>query len=515
MKRLRKLTDKLPANMATLKMRLNILITVVLLLVVGGPVFFLLYQLDKYRTDFTVNMIETTTQAVYQSIFHDMLKNNHNAIQQKLEVMALTPQIQLIRVYSPSGKIIFSSHQEEIGKNVFMDSTHDFINPHAQTPQETFIKVKDFYSHHHPIVLQKECTPCHHAPDGIIGMLDVHVLLSGSDAFYSSIERFALFGAIFIIVLLWIIINFLYEGQIEARLRKILRGFQELAQGNFNFKIDMPGRHELAMLADKFNETVQKLKESREREERLMQDKLARADRLVTLGEVAAEIAHEVNNPAGIILTRAEFLRDELSELPNCTEIVEDVDIIIQQTERIANTTQSILHYARKFPQDFSDIELSRVIRQSLKIMEPRIRKSNVAVYFNPPIRSFHIRGNPIQLEQIFCNLINNSLDVLPPRKGEIHIDIQSNPLDNGREDIRIIISDNGPGIPKVNRDKIFSPFFTTKPDGKGTGLGLFIVRNLLRLHHGDIQLANSDGPGATFIITLGATNEKIANLSR
>ncbi|GEM_PF-1031118 len=515
MRRIRELLDKLPAEMVTLKMRLNILITVVLLLVVGGPVFFLIYQVDKYRTDFTLNMIETTTQAVYQSIFHDMLNNNHNAIQQKLEVLTLTPHIKLIRIYSPSGKIIFSSREEELGKNVHSDSLHDFIDPRVPEPQETFIKVNEVYSHHHPILAQKECLTCHKQPGSIIGILDVHVGLSGAARFYSSLERFTLFGAVLIIVLLWIILNFLYEGQIESRLRKILAGFQELAQGNFDFQIDMPGRHELAMLSKKFNETVHKLKKAREHEERLMQDKLARADRLVTLGEVAAEIAHEVNNPAGIILTRAEFLRDELDELPNCEEMIEDVNIIIQQTERIANTTRNILHYARKFPQEFSEIELSDIIRQSLKIMEPRIRKSNVSVFFNPPLRPIHIRGNPIQLEQVFCNLINNSLDVLPPQKGEIHIDIQFSPLDSGQENIRIIFSDNGPGIPETYRHKIFSPFFTTKPTDKGTGLGLFIVKNLIQQHQGEIQLAECNGSGAAFIITLGATNGNVTDISR
>ncbi|NIV98547.1 hypothetical protein GWN26_05130, partial [Candidatus Saccharibacteria bacterium] len=94
--------------------------------------------------------------------------------------------------------------------------------------------------------------------------------------------------------------------QIEARLKKIIYGFNELARGNFNFKIKMPGRHELAMLSEKFNQTTEKLQEAKSREEQFMQENLQRADRLVTLGEVAAEIAHEVNNPAGIILTRAE-----------------------------------------------------------------------------------------------------------------------------------------------------------------------------------------------------------------
>ena len=113
--------------------------------------------------------------------------------------------------------------------------------------------------------------------------------------------------------------NFLYQSQIESRLLKILNGFDELAKGNFKSKIQMSGRHELAKLAEKFNDTVEKLKGARKKEEQFYQEKLERADRLITLGEVAAEIAHEVNNPAGIILTRAELIKDEMEEnCPDC-----------------------------------------------------------------------------------------------------------------------------------------------------------------------------------------------------
>ncbi|RMG35699.1 MAG: GHKL domain-containing protein, partial [Methanobacteriota archaeon] len=256
-----------------------------------------------------------------------------------------------------------------------------------------------------------------------------------------------------------------------------------------------------AQLADNFNLTVQQLKRAREVEEKLLQEKLERADRLVTLGEVAAEIAHEVNNPASIILTRAELIRDELNHTPQCKEIAEDVNIIIQQTERIASCTRSILHYARKYPREFRAVDLTKIIQQSLKIYEPSFQKKGVQIHFHTPEQPVRIKGNPQQLEQVFCNLLQNSLDVVPANKGKVDIKLQVRPSDNAHNLIQVEVSDNGPGIPEELREKVFSPFFTTKPDGKGTGLGLFIVRKLIQEHKGKIYLSSNGSKGAKFIL--------------
>ena len=238
-----------------------------------------------------------------------------------------------------------------------------------------------------------------------------------------------------------------------------------------------------------------------------MEEHLERADRLVTLGEVAAEIAHEVNNPAGIILTRAEFIRDELETQNGFSSHVEDLGMIVKQTERIAETTHNILHYARKRDRNFSLIDLNHVIQQSIKMLKPRLRKKNVTICFETAHSPAMVRGDVNQLEQVFCNLINNSLDVLPPDNGRIDIQVRFSPAEISHTRYRVFFQDNGPGIPADISDDVFSPFFTTKKDGKGTGLGLFIARNIILHHKGDMYLEKKTNGGAAFIIELGAGN--------
>jgi two-component system NtrC family sensor kinase len=284
-----------------------------------------------------------------------------------------------------------------------------------------------------------------------------------------------------------------------------MAGFEKLSSGNFQFKMKMPGKDELFLLAEKFNEMVEKLNLSRQKEDQLFQEKLERADRLVTLGEVAAEIAHEVNNPAGIILTRAEYLKDEMKEKTTSDGYLEDLNIIIQQTEKIADTTRNILHYSRKLPHHFSSTDLNEVIEHSIKILEPRLKKCKVKVNLNSSDQPAIIWGNASQLEQVFCNLINNSLDFIEPKLGEISMEVQEIIAANQKKKFKILYQDNGPGIPQQYWEHIFSPFFTTKDSDKGTGLGLFIARNIISHHKGTIFLEPGHSAGVHFIIELEA----------
>ena len=500
---------KLSPRFFTLKFRLKVLITFILIAVVGGPLFFLVYQLEKNRQEFTINMIETTTHAVYQSVFEEMLRNDDEGIQRNLELLTLRPNIELLRIYKPSGEVIHSTRPAEIGKNIFGLKDRVYFQRLPSGEQEAFVKVGNIYSHHHPIYVQKECQPCHTDLGAKIAFLDVQVGLSDAEQVYASVKQLTVISAVLIVAILWLVLNLLYESQIESRLQKLIAGFHKLAGGNLNFTVQMPGRHELADLTQQFNQTVDKLRQAKAKEDQMIQENLARADRLVTLGEVAAEIAHEVNNPAGIILTRAELIRDEMQDEANDTYL-EDIEIIIRQTEKIADTTRSILHYARQLPQSFSDTDLNEVIAQSIKILRPRIQKARVNISFTPLEQPAIIRGNYNQLEQVFCNLTNNSLDVLPPLNGRIEVALTPLPANGNGGGYQIRFTDNGPGIPETIREEIFSPFFTTKEDGKGTGLGLFIVRNIIAHHHGRIILSANGSAGATFLIEIRNGNGKV-----
>jgi len=481
-----------------------LLISVILLAVIGGPLYFLIKQLDKNYEEYSINMVEITSNLVYQSVYDGMLLNDAEMIQRNLELFSLEPSVVSLRIFNRTGKILYSSTKSERDQNIVDFNKNIKPGYLSGEEQESFFKSEQNYSHLHPIYIQRECTPCHTDQGSLIAVMDVQLGLSQSEKFYASAKNLTIVSAVFIFILLWLILNFLYEKEIESRLKIIMEGFNNLSLGNLNFSLNIPGRHELALLAKKFNQTMSRLKEAKEKENKLILENLERADRLVTLGEVAAEIAHEVNNPASIILTRAEIVREELQDKPVERLVLDDIDMIINQTSKIAEITKSILYYARKLPQKFSQADLNLIIQQSLKILEPRINKKNANIEYIPLNHPAIIHANSIQLEQVFCNLINNSLDVIEPNHGIIKIEIQQVNGSSKLTGFRIIFQDNGPGIQKEIREKIFNPFFTTKIDGKGTGLGLFIVKNIITYHHGSIYVSDENKSGAEFVIEIG-----------
>ncbi|GAB4338462.1 MAG: ATP-binding protein [Calditrichia bacterium] len=481
----------------TLKFRLMTLITAMLLLIVGLPIALYLNQMDKNYQEFSENMIETTSQVIYQFLYEAMLRNDKSDVQNYLELISLEPTIDLARIYNMNGKVVFSSRPEEVGRKI-SDLSPDvlFINGQAE-PKELFEVRGNLVSHHHLIYVDKECLACHQSEGEVIAVLDVHAGFTQSEFLHKSSQRLVILGGILIIVLLWVIINLIYQSLVESKLQAIVKGFSSLAEGDYNTRVSFRARHELGFLAEKFNDMVDKLRQAKIREEQFFLEKLERADRLVTLGEVAAEIAHEVNNPAGIILTRAEILKDEIGDMKVEAPCRKDLEIIIQQTEKIAETTRTILHYAKKLPRTFSKTDLVPVIKNAVLILEPRIKKLGVKVEFALPDEPVLVWGNANQLEQVFCNLINNSLSFLPKKDGKIKIGLYRNGVDS----LIVEYQDNGPGIPPAHSEKIFSPFFTTKTDGKGTGLGLFIVKNILANHKANIWVDQNFKEGAKFVI--------------
>jgi len=492
----------LARGFSSLKFRLMLLITAVLLIVVGLPVALFVYHLDRNNEEFSTTMLEITAGFAYQHIYDGFMMSDSTSIQQAVEYLAGDPSIQLLRIYNPSGQILYSSRPEELQQNVYDLSEMVFFNT-AGSQVEAFSKVGNIYAHHHPIYVEEACAGCHEPGGSVIAVMDIHTNLSGSEQIYMYAKQLSITGGILIIIILWILTNLLYQEQIESRLLTFLRGFDKLSEGNLDFKIKMKGRHELALLAERFNATVENLKAAKKKEEDAYLESLERTDRLVTLGEIAAEIAHEVNNPAGIILTRAEYIKEEMEEQDPACQHVQDMGIIVQQTEKIADITRSILHYARKLPREFASTDLNEVLQHAITILGPRIQKFNADVDLQLSETPALVWGSFSQMEQVFCNLINNSLDVMPENNGCIDIDIQPFYRNDGQSMLMITYQDNGPGIQPEIRESIFSPFFTTKKDGKGTGLGLFISKNIISHHNGSIAQDSDFRDGARFVIEM------------
>jgi PAS domain S-box-containing protein len=233
----------------------------------------------------------------------------------------------------------------------------------------------------------------------------------------------------------------------------------------------------------------------------LMQAKLAHAERMATIGRLVSGVAHEVNNPLAAILGFTDLLLENPQVPANARE---DLQIILQETQRTKDIVQDLLSFARQRPVKRELAHINAVLRQTTKLRSYDFASHGVEVTEEYGENLPTVLGDAQQLQQVFLNLLNNAYDATEDagRRGKIHLKT----LHTG-EWVEVTIRDNGTGITDVER--IFDPFYTTKQTGKGTGLGLSICYGIVRAHGGEIQCwNNSDGEGSTFSIRVPVANQ-------
>ena len=222
---------------------------------------------------------------------------------------------------------------------------------------------------------------------------------------------------------------------------------------------------------------------------------LARTERLTALGEMAAGVAHEINNPLGGILLYSNLV---LEDVPEDSPARENMEKIIYQTNRCKGIVQNLLDFARTPTGDMLPLKINSVINTSLSLVKDQSMFHGVDIKADLANNLPEVIGDKARLEEVFLNLFINAADAMKG-KGTLTITTRL----SGNNSVKINVSDTGGGIAKEHIPHIFEPFFTTKEPGRGTGLGLSIVYGIIRKHNGFIDAESEPGDGATFIIIL------------
>jgi PAS domain S-box-containing protein len=241
--------------------------------------------------------------------------------------------------------------------------------------------------------------------------------------------------------------------------------------------------------------TDRKLAEERAEKERASREF---AGRLAAIGEMASNIAHEIRNPLGAIIMRADLTKLDLD--PG-SENAKAMDQIIRLGHRIDKIINGVRMLSRDGSGDpFEQTPLSSLITETLEMLAGKFENSGVQVRAREVPQDIHIRCRPVQISQVLANLINNAFDAVQGRT-EMWIELK---VEKSGERVMISVSDSGGGIPPEIEDKIMQPYFTTKPLGKGTGLGLSISREIVAAHGGELKIDKTN-PHTTFLIELPA----------
>jgi len=249
-----------------------------------------------------------------------------------------------------------------------------------------------------------------------------------------------------------------------------------------------------------------------DREKQKLNEQMFQTGKLASIGELAAGVAHEINNPVAIMVEEAGWIDDLLEEegfreSENLPEFRRALKQIRTQGKRCREITHKLLSFARKTDSRVQDIQIKQLIQDTITISEKRAKNNGVVINSDIQDNLPAIKGSPAELQQVLINLLNNAIDATE-KKGEM-ISISAQLEDNN---VVIRVSDNGSGISKDNLSRIFDPFFTTKPSGKGTGLGLAICYGIIKQLGGEIDVSSTIGKGSTFRIRIPYAKERRDN---
>jgi two-component system NtrC family sensor kinase len=262
---------------------------------------------------------------------------------------------------------------------------------------------------------------------------------------------------------------------------------RRLAQGDMTVRVQARGGGELAALKQSFNTMIETLHRT--------QQELLHKERLASVGQLAAGVAHEINNPLGTILLLADVMRKE-ARADNPWR--DDLSMIINETTRCKTIVAALLNFARQQEVLAQDVDLHTLLDQAIEAVshQPSFERIEVVrQFYAAPLT---LQGDPNQLKQVFVNLLNNAADAI---ENGGTITLACRPVDD--QWVEVCVSDTGCGIPEEHLPRLFTPFFTTKAPGRGTGLGLSIIYGIIKMHRGQISVRSQVGQGTTFTVTL------------
>lgn len=253
---------------------------------------------------------------------------------------------------------------------------------------------------------------------------------------------------------------------------------------------------------------VRKISEA-DLQKEMMNEQVIEAGKLASVGELAAGIAHEINNPVAIMVEEAGWIEDllddeDLKQAKSFEEFKRALQQIRTQGKRCKQITQKLLSFARKTEPMAENVQLNELVEEVVALSQQRARYSNVKLVSDLAEDLPTVDVSPSEIQQVLLNLINNSLDALDTKGGKVRIATRVK-----GDRVVIDVEDDGPGIPKANLSRIFDPFFTTKPVGKGTGLGLSICYGIVKKIGGEITVNSASGIGTAFHVHVPVPSTK------
>jgi two-component system NtrC family sensor kinase len=293
-----------------------------------------------------------------------------------------------------------------------------------------------------------------------------------------------------------VVSSFLARGVLKP-IKHLVFASRQLAEGDLEHQVKLKSKDEIGELGETFNLMASSLKERDDKLKEHTSQQIMKSERLATLGQLAAGVAHEINNPLGTISIYAQMILDELGkDNDSCRESLE---VVMKQTNRAGRIVKDLLEFARQSEPEMRILNINDVLRKAIEITTHSAELQNISLAKYLVGELPDVQGDTDKLQQVFVNIIINAIQAMP-EGGELTVGTR---LTEDGEFVEVEISDTGCGIPQEHLSKLFDPFFSTKGTGEGTGLGLSVSLGIIQKHKGTIDVKSKVGVGSTFTIRL------------
>ena len=519
----------------TLSAKLNILLlgAMVLIFALLGYLNVRLHR--QHLEQNTLLSAERISDVIKQGTTDYMLRNDREGLYRSIQTMAAEPGIEKIRIFDQEGRITYTTNSAE--QNHVVDKTAEACYAcHAQSQPLARLNRPDRFRIYRnvagirilgiitPIENQASCSnaSCHAHPaeQQILGVLDTNLSLAKADVQLaeSSWRMIAYTGCALLLIAL---LSWFFVWEVVGRPVKALeRGTERLAAGDLGFQIDVRSNDEIGELAHSFNAMSNQLKaehnenvawtrtleqrvEQKTRELKRAHEHALHTEKMASIGKMAAVLAHEINNPLSGILTYAKLLHKWIDSNDggknHHRDICDSLDLIASESRRCGDLVKNLLTFSRTTPINLQPTNLNQVIDRALRLIQHQLDLGAIQVQRDLDTELPLVICDGAQIEQVLLALMMNALDAMP-QGGNLWVTTTLSREDNV---VRVVVRDDGCGIPPEILPRLFEPFLTTKETGRGVGLGLAISRSILERHNGDIEVQSEIGRGTTFTVTL------------
>jgi two-component system NtrC family sensor kinase len=473
---------------------------------------------------------------IRQSLYTAMLRNERGRIHEMITLLGREPGVEVIRIYNKQGQITFSTAEQEIGTTVNRQAEacyvcHAAAQPLSAVPSAERARIyrkadaRRVMGLINPVPNDRSCSEasCHVHPAAVsvLGVLDVQMSLAALDADAVAARRRSLALAVGIVLLSMALMAVIVYRSVSRPIGKLRQGTEQLAEGDLGVEIDLHRSDELGLLATSFNRMAHSLRDadaelrdwSHTLEDRVQQKtqeleqltaQLVQAEKTATLGRMAATVAHELNNPLSGILTYAKVTARRVSALmpegPDRQRLLDALKLIQSESMRCGNIVRDLLTYARQSRAEFRPAQLHSLVERALQLVAHHTELRGIGTDRALTLADDNLACDGEQIVQALIALLINAVEAMG-EGGRLAVRTWADPLAPGM--LKLSVSDTGVGIPPEIQPHIFDPFFSTKHETKGVGLGLAVVYGIIQRHDGRIEVESRPGDGTTFTITL------------